>query len=84
MSKLEQVIDYFNQNKIKFLDKWLYLLDDVHDLFINTIIPTTNDNNMLTLIGKYYHVNKNYMKMEQYYKMAIKLNDTNAMHNLGC
>ena len=79
---LEEIYDKINYNKSS-IEEYKYIENFIIKLFNDGIIEETNESDKLLWIGNYYKLNKKYNEMKKYYLMAIELNDSDAMFNLG-
>ena len=79
---LDEIYDKYGYNKDS-IAKYEYLSEYILNLY-NYKIVEKDDVNKLFWNGNYYqNVEKDYIKMKEYYLMAIDMNDSDAMSNLG-
>lgn len=95
IENLEQIFTFYEYNldniyKYKKIEEFILNLfnnesefDINNDINIEIIKKELNSECKLYWIGNYYKKNKNYKKMIEYYLLAIQMNNSDAMFQLG-
>jgi TPR repeat protein len=83
--KLIEITEFLDQAGFTYISKLNdFVIDQVHDLFFEGIIPDTDDDVINMFIAIYYNIIDDSEKMIEYDLKSIAKGNSDAMCNLGC